>query len=162
MLIQFGGVAGALLFAALALKLRPRLVTTLMLAVGALVFVLYATQIGNVTSALLLAALVGVFANGGVAAFYAISPPIYPTVVRGTGVGLMIGFGRGVAILAPIGTGYMLAAGWTPGVLYQFFGGILIVSALAALLLDRSYRGMSENPETPDALTDPDATPARA
>lgn len=150
MLIQFGGVAGSLLFAALALKVRPRLVTTLMLAVGAAVFVLYATQIGNVFTALLLAALVGVFANGGLAAFYAISPPVYPTVVRGTGVGLMIAFGRAVAILAPLGTGYLLAGGWTPGILYQFFGGVLVVAALAALLLDRSYRGMSENPETPD------------
>lgn len=159
MLIQFGGVAGSLLFAALALKVRPRLVTTLMLAVGAAVFVLYATQIGNVFTALLLAALVGVFANGGLAAFYAISPPVYPTVVRGTGVGLMIAFGRGVAILAPLGTGYLLAGGWTPGVLYQFFGAVLVVATIAALLLDRSYRGMSENPETPD---EPAATPVIA
>jgi benzoate transport len=162
MLIQFGGVIGALLFATMALKLRPRLVTVLMLAVGASVFVLYATQIGNVSSALLLAALVGVFANGGLAAFYAISPPIYSTVVRGTGVGLMIGFGRGVAILAPVGIGYMLAAGWTPGVLYQFFGGVLVVSAFAALLLDRSYHKRSENPEMPDAIAEQDVVPARA
>ncbi|WP_181820553.1 MFS transporter [Paracoccus versutus] len=151
MLIQFGGVAGALLFAVLALRLRPRLVTTLILMGGAMVFVLYASQIGNVSSALMLAALLGVFANGAVSAFYAISPPVYPTVARATGVGLMIAFGRSVAILAPVGTGYMLAAGWTPGVLYQFFGGVLVVSALAAALLDRSYRGRSENPETPDA-----------
>jgi MFS family permease len=38
----------------------------------------------------------------GIAAFYAISPFVYPTVHRGAGVGLMIGVGRGVAILAPI------------------------------------------------------------
>ena len=130
----------------------PAARTALILAVGAGAFVLYATQISNVGTALLLAVLVGVVANGGVAAFYAISPAIYPTVVRGTGVGLMIGFGRGVAILAPIATGYMLASGWTPALVYQLFGGVLLVSALAALLLDRSYRGRSENPETPDAL----------
>lgn len=162
MLIQFGGVAGALVFAALALKMRPRLVTTLMLALGAVVFVLYATQIGNVGAALMLAALVGVFANGGVAAFYAISPPVYPTLVRATGVGLMIGFGRGVAILAPLSSGYLLAAGWSPASLYQFFGCVLVVAAVAALLLDRSYRGRSENPETPEAPADLPVTAARA
>lgn len=154
MLIQFGGVAGSLLFAALALKVRPRLVTALMLGLGAVVFGLYATQIGHVSTALLLAALVGVFANGGLAAFYAISPQVYPTVVRGTGVGLMIAFGRAVAILAPLATGYLLAAGWTPGVIYQAFGVVLAVAAIATLTLDRGYRGMSENPETPDLAED--------
>ena len=152
MLIQVGGVIGALAFATLSLTLRPRLVTTLILAAGAGTFVLYATQIGNVGAALLLAVLVGVFANGGVAAFYAISPPIYPAVVRGTGVGLMIGFGRGVAILAPIATGYMLASGWTSALVYQLFGGVLLVSALAVILLDRSYRAQSGDPATPGAL----------
>jgi benzoate transport len=161
MVIQVGGVIGALVFAALSLRLRPRLVTALILAVGAGVFVLYATQISNIGTALLLAALVGVVANGGVAAFYAISPAIYPTVVRGTGVGLMIGFGRGVAILAPIVTGYVLATGGTPAILYQLFGAVLAISALSTLLLDRSYRGRSENPETPDCLAI-EAAPAHA
>jgi benzoate transport len=154
MLIQFGGVGGALFFAAFALKMRPRLVTTLMLTLGAVVFVLYAMQIGHTFAGLVLAAGLGIFANGGLAAFYAISPPVYPTLVRGTGVGLMIGFGRGVAILAPIGSGYLLAAGWTPAILYQFFGGILVIAALAALVLDRSYRGRSENSETPEELAE--------
>ena len=150
-LIQVGGVAGALLFAALSLRLRPRLVTMLILAAGGGVFALYATQISNVGIALPLAMLVGVCANGGVAALYAISPPIYATIVRGAGVGFMIGFGRGVAILAPIATGYMLASGWTPAALYQLFGGVLLVSSAAVILLDYSYRGRSEHPETPDA-----------
>jgi hypothetical protein len=52
----------------------------------------------------------------------------------------MIGFGRGVAILAPIFTGYMLKAGWTPQIAYQFFAGVLVVAAGATFLLDRSYR----------------------
>jgi len=91
------------------------------------------------------------FANGGVAAFYGISPFVYSTLVRGTGVGLMIGFGRAVAILAPIFTGYMLSAGWTPQIAYQFFGGILVVAGIAVILLDRTYRGRSENPDVPEA-----------
>ena len=87
---------------------------------------------------------------GGVAAFYAISPFVYLTVARGTGVGWMIGFGRAVAILAPIFTGYMLRAGWTPQIAYQFFGGVLAVAGIAVVLLDWTYRGRSENPEMPE------------
>ncbi|MBV9249996.1 MAG: hypothetical protein JO227_12215 [Acetobacteraceae bacterium] len=88
------------------------------------------------------------FVNGGVAAFYAISPFVYLTMARGSGVGWMIGFGRAVAILAPIFTGYMLTAGWTPQIAYQFFGGVLTVAGIAVILLDWTYRRRSENPET--------------
>ena len=150
-LIMVGGVAGALLFAGLSLRMRPRLVTTLVLFGGAITYLLYAHQIHNIGVALALSLFVGMFANGGVAAFYAISPFVYLTVARGTGVGWMIGFGRGVAILSPIFTGYMLTAGWTPQIAYQFFGGVLAVAGIAVTLLDWTYRGRSENPERPEA-----------
>jgi benzoate transport len=150
-LIMVGGVMGTLLFAGLSLKMRPRLVTMLILFGGAIAFVLYAHQIQNIGLALTLSVFVGMCANGGVAAFYAISPFVYPTVARGTGVGLMIGFGRAVAILAPIFTGYMLTAGWTPQIAYQFFGGVLVVAGIAVILLDWTYRGHSEDPDTPEA-----------
>jgi benzoate transport len=150
-LIMAGGVLGALLFAGLSLGIRPRLVTVLILVGGAMAFALYAAQFQNIAVALVLAVFVGVFANGGIAAFYAISPFVYPTAARGTGVGLMIGFGRAVAILAPIFTGYMLKGGWTPQIAYQFFSAVLVAAAIATLLLDRSYRNRSENPETPES-----------
>lgn len=148
-LIQTGGVLGSLAFAALSLKLRPRLVTVLILFAGAAAFILYANQIhASIWIALGLTLLVGMCANGGVAAFYAISPQVYPTIARGTGVGLMIGFGRGVAILAPLMTGYMLSGGWTPALVYQVFGVILALAGTATVLLDLTYRGTSEDPET--------------
>ena len=146
-LIMVGGVMGTLLFAGLSLKMRPRLVTMLILFGGAIAYVLYAHQIQNIGVALALSVFVGMFANGGVAALYAISPFVYPTVARGTGVGLMIGFGRAVAILAPIFTGYMLRAGWTPEIAYEFFGGVLVVAGIAMFLLDWTYRGRSEDPD---------------
>jgi benzoate transport len=152
-LIAFGGVLGALLFAGLSLALRPRMATVLIMFGGAIAYVLYANYFHSVAVALTLAVFVGVFANGGVAAFYAISPFVYPTVVRGAGVGLMIGFGRGVAILAPIFTGFLLKAGWTPQGTYQFFAAVLVTAGVATILLDRTYRGRSENPETPEAPT---------
>jgi MFS family permease len=150
-LIAVGGVLGALLFAGLSLAIRPRIVTVLIMFGGAIAYVLYAHNFQTVSVAPTLAVFVGVFANGGIAAFYAISPFVYPTVHRGAGVGLMIGFGRGVAILAPIFTGYLLRAGWTPQGTYQLFAVVLIVAGVSTILLDRTYRGRSEDPETPEA-----------
>lgn len=139
-LVNVGGVLGALLFAAAAIVLRPRLVTVLLMIGGALSFLAYANGFHIGALALFVAVLVGVFANGGVAAFYAISPTVYPSAARATGVGWMIGCGRTVSVIAPILTGYLLELGWTPKGLYMLFGGVLVLAGLAVWLLDRTFR----------------------
>jgi benzoate transport len=154
-LVTAGGVVGAITFAALSLVLRPRLSQVILMFGGSAAFFLYANNFETAGLALFLAVFVGLFANGGVAGFYAISPPIYPAAVRGTAVGLMIGFGRAVAIVAPILTGYLLDLGWTPADAYVFFGAGLILAGIATLLLDLTYRGRSEDPETPEARAVP-------
>jgi len=159
-LIAVGGIVGSLLFAGLSAIIRPRLVTILLLSLGAIVYVLYANLYQSAGIALFLAVCVGIVSNGGIAAFYAISPSVFATTVRGTGVGLMIGIGRGIAILSPIMTGYLIKAGWTPQSLYQCFAGLFVVAALAIFSLDRTYRGRTEDPDAPAALQP--ATLARA
>ncbi|MEE2060568.1 MFS transporter [Rhodococcus artemisiae] len=153
-LINVGGVIGALVFAAVTIVIRPRLVNTLLMFAGAIVFAAYASGFEIVALGLALSVLVGMAANGGVAGFYAISPSVYPAAVRATGVGLMIGVGRLVSIVAPILTGYLLAGGWAPTSLYYLFAGVLVLAGLFVFALDRTYRGRSENPETPEASAD--------
>lgn len=140
-LVAAGGVIGALLFAAAAARLHPRVVTAALMVFGTLVFFLFAQFFENTTLVFLLAILVGLAANGGVAAYYAISPPIYPTRVRASAVGLMMGIGRVVAFLAPNVAAYLLDRGLTAPNVYQVFGIILLVSAAAVLLLHRTYSG---------------------
>lgn len=140
-MILAGGVAGSLLFAALSWKLAPRLVTILMMAAGAVAFIGFAQNMANLSLAMVLAVAVGVCANGGLTAFFAISPPIYPTAARATGVGWMMGFGRGVSILAPIFTGYLLANGWTPQQAYHLFGGGMALACLCSAVLEMTFRG---------------------
>src|SRR5262249_12438951 len=151
-LIAVGGIVGSLLFAALSIGIRPRLVTVALMVSGIAVFMLYANNYRMTSVALALAVCVGMVAHGAIAAFYAISPSVFPTTARGAGVGLMIGIGRGVAILAPILTGYLLKAGWTPQAMYQLFAGFFVVASAAIFMLDRTYRGRSENPDAPEAL----------
>ena len=138
-LIAFGGIVGALLFAGLSLKIRTRFATALIMVFGIVVYTLYADYFHNVDLALFLGVLVGATTNGGLAAFYAISPTIYPATIRGTGVGLMIGFGRSVGILAPIVAGQLLHVGWLPQEIYKLCGILLLVPALAAILLEATY-----------------------
>ncbi len=144
-LVAAGGVVGALLFAALARRVHPRVLTAMTLFWGLIAYVLYANFFKAPGLALLLAVLVGVAANGGIAAFYAISPSIYPTAARGTGVGWMVGFGRIVAILAPIVAGYLIAGGVATQTLYQAFGVVLAIGGLLVLALHRTFAGQSES-----------------
>ncbi|QCQ91700.1 MFS transporter [Rhodococcus sp. SGAir0479] len=158
-LINVGGVLGALVFAALTMVVRPRVVNTLLMFAGAIVFAAYAGGFEIVALGMALCILVGMAANGGVAGFYAISPSVYPASVRGTGVGLMIGVGRLVSIVAPILTGYLIDAGWAPADLYRLFGVVLVAAGAFMFALDRSYRSRAGDP---DAQENSDGVSARS
>jgi benzoate transport len=140
-LVAAGGVVGALLFAAMATRIHPRVVTAVVMFFGTVVFFAFAYFFTVTSLVLVLAVLVGVAANGGVAAYYAISPPIYPTGIRAAAVGLMMGFGRIVAFLAPNIAALLLAQGLTPPAVYQVYGVVLAVSGVAVFLLHRTYSG---------------------
>jgi len=140
-LVAAGGVIGALAFAALATRIHPRVLTAIVMFFGTVVFFAFANFFTVTSLVLILAVLIGVAANGGVAAYYAISPPVYPTGIRAAAVGLMIGFGRIVAFLAPNIAAFLLAQGLTPPGVYQVYGVVLAVSGVAVWLLHRTYSG---------------------
>lgn len=140
-LVSVGGIIGGLLFAVLATRLNTRIVTMILVGFGTIAYFAFA-QFFSVTSiVLVLAVAIGIAANGGVLAYYAISPPIYPTQIRAGAVGLMMGFGRVVAFLAPNIAAFLLARGFTAPNVYQVYGVVLAVSALAVWLLHRTYSG---------------------
>lgn len=140
-LVSVGGIVGALLFAGLARRWHPRLVTAGVMVYGLVAYWLFASFFDSTSLVLVIAVLVGLAANGGVVAYYAISPPIYPTVVRASAVGLMMGFGRAFAVLAPFLAAFLLGAGLSRPVLYQVFGVIMLGSGLAIFALHRTYAG---------------------
>jgi MFS family permease len=140
-LVAAGGVIGALVFALVATKIHARLATALIMAFGTVAFFLFAEFFAVTAVVLVLAVLVGVAANGGLAAYYAISPSIYPTTIRASAVGLMMGFGRVVAFLAPNIAAFLLARGLSAPNVYQVYGVVLAVAGVAVWLLHRSYSG---------------------
>ncbi|MFS0884844.1 MFS transporter [Aeromicrobium sp. 179-A 4D2 NHS] len=143
-MVAGGGVVGALLFSLAARRFHPRVVTAALGIVGFAVFVAFASFFDHRTMVLVLAVMVGLAVNGSVAAYYAISPSIYPLAVRAAAVGLMMGAGRAVAFFAPNMATFLQERGFTPGELYNLYGAILALSGVAILLLHATYRGADQ------------------
>lgn len=82
------------------------------------------------------AALVtSVFSSGAQCLLLGFSPTIYPLPLRGRGAGAAIASGRLGAIVGPMSTGFILAAGSTPSTIYLLIVPIALVTLAAMLML---------------------------
>ncbi|XAW88832.1 MFS transporter [Vibrio sp. CDRSL-10 TSBA] len=77
----------------------------------------------------MLAALAGFFANAGVSGIYTLVAYVFPTHVRATGTGFVIGVGRAGAIIAPWLAGILMQQGVDDG------SGLTEVLSYVALLM---------------------------
>ncbi len=92
------------------------------------------------TFALFFGLCLGVLINGCIAGLYAISPMVYDTDVRTTGVGLAIGFGRTGAILSPLVAGSLLDAGIPALSLYSYYACAFILAIVVVLLIAKNRK----------------------
>jgi putative MFS transporter len=67
---------------------------------------------------------------GAWGALYAITPEVYPTLLRGTGSGWAAGFGRIASIIAPLAVP-VLRAGGGNGLLFVVFAAFFVLAAMA-------------------------------
>jgi benzoate transport len=149
MMLTLGGTIGSVIYGALAARWSPRgvlLVFTVLSSVTMAVFISSTSVLGV---AFALGVVVGSLVNGCIAGLYTLSPSLYGTHVRSTGVGWAIGVGRGGAILAPMVAGRLLDAGWSAGQLYVAVAGVLLIAA-AALLWLRPRSGAASVPVDAD------------
>lgn len=88
----------------------------------------------------LLAAFAGFFGNAGVSGLYSIVAYSFPTHVRATGTGFVIGVGRAGAVLAPILAGFLFEAdkGLPTVALVLAAGSLLAAIVLLLLKMDTS------------------------
>ena len=87
----------------------------------------------------LLALAYGVAINGGISGLHGLIASIYPTSIRGTGVGWAVAIGRVTGIAAPILIGFLRDAGFAPTT--NLYGcGLLIAIAMGSLFF------LSRNP----------------
>ncbi|MBL4826961.1 MAG: MFS transporter [Spongiibacteraceae bacterium] len=106
-----GSLIGALLLGFLSQRFSVRL-----LVMGALVFAVVMVNVfglgyETIQQLALIAAVVGFFTNSAVVGLYAILAQSFPTQVRASGTGFVIGVGRGGSAAGPIIAGYLFAMG---------------------------------------------------
>ena len=130
-----GGAIGGLMLGLLSprLGLRPLVIFGL---AGAAVAV---AAFGAVPPELVLlqgaAFILGFLSNGSVVGLYALIANVYPTTLRATGTGAVIGFGRFGAAFGPFAAGQLLAAGagrGTTSLLLALGSGIAAIVLLAS------------------------------
>lgn len=120
--VNVGGVLGGLTFGLLSSKIGIKPLTIGILVLTSAAVALFGQSKPDLAELSLFAALAGYFANAGVSGIYTLVALVFPTHVRATGTGFVIGMGRAGAIIAP----------WLAGILMQ--SGIDQGTALAEVL----------------------------
>ena len=134
-MLTLGGTFGSILYGLTATRWNNRSVFVVFAVVSAAVMVVFISTAGVLALAFTFGILVGLFINGCIAGLYTITPSVYATEIRGTGVGWAIGIGRIGAIVAPLATGALLDASWAPTHLYLGVGVVVLGAAAAVHFL---------------------------
>ncbi|MEP0201742.1 MAG: MFS transporter [Halioglobus sp.] len=130
-----GGVLGALCLGLLTsrVKLRKLLVAVLLLSF----FMVCGFGVGQSTLPALsvMAAATGFFTNAGVVGYYALVANAFPSALRASGTGVVIGVGRGGAALGPVLAGVLFSSGFDLLFVSIVMGAGAVVAAAAVILL---------------------------
>jgi len=120
---SIGGASGALLFGLLSVRLRVYALTIGAMLASTLAIIVFGRGQTDLASLSLVAAIAGFATNAGVVGLYALVASVFPTQLRATATGFVIGVGRGGSALAPALAGLLFKAGY----------GLPIVAALMAM-----------------------------
>ena len=104
---------------------------------GILAGLLALNAAGSLTQMYLASALVGAFVIGCQGVLYAFGGIVYPSTVRGTGIGVASAVGRVGAMLGPAIAGALLTAGFGAAGVISAAIPCIIISAIVMLLLTR-------------------------
>lgn len=132
MMFNIGGGIGAIVIASLMDRIGRRPTVAGMYLGIAVSLAALASASGGVSMACG-GLLVGLFLVGGQSVLYALAGNIYPTPVRGTGVGAAVAVGRMGSILGPLIAGQLLAIGQSASMLVAASIPLIVVAAIAAL-----------------------------
>jgi MFS family permease len=108
---NFGGAAGGAIFGFLASRISLRKLSIVILFLTAAGVTVFGNTPNDLATMGYLAAVAGFFGNAGVSGLYSLIAYGFPTHVRATGTGFVIGVGRGGAVLSPILAGYLIGSG---------------------------------------------------
>lgn len=132
---SLGGASGSLLLGLLTQRL-PLLTLTMAAMIGSVLLVIVFGQgQGDLATLSLIAGMAGFATNAGVVGLYALVARAFPTSLRATATGFVIGIGRGGSALAPALAGVLFAAGYglsTVAILMAGGSAIAVIALFAA------------------------------
>lgn len=149
LMLTLGGTFGSILYGVLATRWSSRGVFVAFAVLSAVSMVLFISSAGILALAFAAGVAVGMLINGSIAGLYTVAPSLYAARTRSTGVGWAIGIGRIGAIVAPMITGALLDAAWSPVQLYLGVGAVVLVAAAAVRVLGPAARDGSRHDREP-------------
>ena len=132
---NFGGALGGAAFGLLTARIGLKPLTIVILLCNAVGVAIFGRTPANLQSMAMLAALAGFLGNAGVSGLYSLVAYAFPTHVRATGTGFVIGVGRGGAVLSPILAGFLLEKGSTLPIVGMVMGAGSLLAALVLIFL---------------------------
>ena len=141
-ILQAGGLVGALVIGLLGSRYAVNKLAAWFFSLSVVLILAYGWADAELTTLMILSAMMGFFLIGAMIGLYTIGPALYDTKSRVTGVGLAIGVGRLGAIAAPFAGGLMLETGLEISLIYAVFAAPLVLAAFAvrSISLPMSFR----------------------
>jgi len=108
---SLGGAIGGGIFGWLTTRIELKKLTIIILVLASVSVAMFGRTSADIAQIKVLAGLAGFFGNAGISGLYSILAVAFPTHVRATGTGFVIGMGRAGAVLSPILAGVLFQAG---------------------------------------------------
>lgn len=108
---NLGGAIGGAILGLIALRYSVRWLTIGAMFLSFPLIIIFGSGYTELSALSIAAASAGFFTNAGMVGLFALIATSFPTHVRATATGFVVGMGRGGAFLSPIIAGYMFQAG---------------------------------------------------
>lgn len=133
-----GGATGSVLLGLMTGRIRLLPLTAFAMLLSTLLVILFGRGQADLAALSTIAALAGFATNAGVVGLYALIAQAFPTHVRATATGFVIGVGRGGSALAPALAGFLFTAGYGLQTVAILMGLGSLIAALTLFALRRS------------------------
>jgi benzoate transport len=133
--VSIGGAIGAAVFGWLTNWIELKKLTIFILVLTAAFVTFFGSTPADLNKIKLYAGLAGFFGNAGISGLYSMLAVSFPTDMRATGTGFVIGTGRAGAVLAPITAGFLLQAGVTLQLVALIMGSGALLAGLSLCFL---------------------------
>jgi benzoate transport len=148
-----GGATGGALLGVLALRMNLIRLTSGVLVLGMISITVFGMGQSSLEGLKAIVGICGFFTNAGIVGLYTLLALAYPTHLRATGTGVVIGAGRGGAALAPILAGYLFQQGLSLQTVSIVMGCGSLLGAVTLLFVKFA--------NTSEAQSEPAPSPAR-